>query len=372
MYYTDITGGQIDEATKTVILAINVGRYEDAVKVFELAIDAAKAFLSGSGIEASIADANCYLPKTVFNLGYYYYVAKDYESAAQTLAGALDAIKINICPIAYDGEKRSVVIKTAKLLSKIYSENLNDPVRAAQYMQEAACCYDDEALSTVVNYYRTGYGVPRSERVAQIWETVLGYNEFSRKYQWDNYFKLENHKLVGINPQGGKMSQDVIIPYGVTIIVKMPGLKNVIVPPTVKTVRSGAGLSVPNEVVVFTGPLDQIEDKAFNLNMILEEVYLPPAVCSIGNSAFEACRRLTRVEMPSIHLGKLGICAFGGCVSLEEINLDASKIDYVDGSAFLKDEARIKIKGTAKDTAGWSEYWNLYAPGDYHRIEYVK
>ena len=51
------------------------------------------------------------------------------------------------------------------------------------------------------------------------------------------------------------------------------------------------------------------------------KVIISDGITTIGNSAFESCRRLTRVEMPSIHLGKLGICAFGGCVSLEEINL---------------------------------------------------
>ena len=373
-FYTDITGNEkLDNPANEFVRLANEGNLEYALGGFEALVKDIAYIVTNNIKPLSIfAETGCFGSKAMFNVGVCLYKMGRYDEAAASFIGALDLIKEDICPIAYDGEKRAVVIKIAKALAELYAENKKDAVLCAQYMQEAACCYDDEAMKAVADYYRNGYGVPQSDRVAKIWENISGYSEFGRKYIWDNYFKLDFNKLMGLNPQGGKMSGDVIIPYGVTIIAKMPNLPNVIIPPTVKIIRSDAARAGENKIVVFCGPIDEIGKGAFNMSMLLEEVYLPCTVGVIDDSAFDSCRKLTRIELPCISLERLGICAVSGCVSLESVVLDARAIKYVDGSALLKTDARITVKGTEKQTEKWSEYWSLYKPGDYHYVRYEK
>ncbi len=373
-YYTDITGDEkLDNAVDTFIKFSDCGQFTEALGGFMALVKDITHIIKNKVAPLSMfAETGCFYSKASFNAGLCLYKMGRYDEAEQCFVGALDFIKANIYPIAYEGEKRTVVIKIAKALAELYGENKNDAVHSAQYMQEAACCYDDEAMKNVAEYYKKGYGVPKSERVARIWENISGYSEFARKYIWENYFKLDYDKLMGINPQGGKMSQDVIIPYGVTTVVKMPDLANVIVPPTVKVIRSDAARVGKNHVVVFTGPVEQIGEGAFKMSMLLEEVYLPHTVGVIERSAFDSCRKLTRIELPCVSLDGLGICAISGCTSLDGVVLNAKAIKFVDGSAFLSTDARITVRGTEKDTERWSEYWSLYRPGDYHYVEYVK
>lgn len=71
----------------------------------------------------------------------------------------------------------------------------------------------------------------------------------------------------------------------------------------------------------FTYTVTEIGEKAFHWYEFLEGITLPSTVTTIGDQAFENCKRLKFVVMPGVE--NIGYAAFNNCRNLNNVTLPA-------------------------------------------------
>ena len=116
-------------------------------------------------------------------------------------------------------------------------------------------------------------------------------------------------------------------------------------------------LIIPNE---YNGlPVLTISDYAFydyNINSILEKVYISEGIISIGSSAFSRCRILTSIEIPS-SVKSIGYAAFEDCSNLTSIEIPSS-VTSIEYAAFkdCSNLTSIEIPSSVTSIGDWAFY----------------
>lgn len=106
-----------------------------------------------------------------------------------------------------------------------------------------------------------------------------------------------------------------------------------------KKLKIGAPVTIGGEsfAVVSVGA------SAFKGNKTVTEVTVENPVTSIGNSAFEKCTNLKKVEIKSAKLTKIGKKAFMGCKKLKKISIKSKALKSVGAKALKGTHAKLKI-----------------------------
>lgn len=130
-------------------------------------------------------------------------------------------------------------------------------------------------------------------------------------YLIDNGVLLSANANLGLQTENGVVTlQERVTEIGQGAFSGVTGLKEVIIPGTVKV----------------------IQNDAFSNNTEIEKVTIEDGVLSIGNRAFEYCSNLTEITIPDSVLSIEG-AAFYGCSKLDNIQIPAS-VTLISSSSF--------------------------------------
>ena len=137
----------------------------------------------------------------------------------------------------------------------------------------------------------------------------------------------------------------IVLPTGVTVISantfeECTGLKTVAFSPLVTEIGAYAFKNCAIENVALFFGLTSIGNSAFEGCKKLTSVKIPKSVLTIGGKAFYGCNKLTSVNIPA-EVETIGPGAFSACAALEWIYVDEENEDYSskDGVLFNKDES---------------------------------
>ena len=131
-----------------------------------------------------------------------------------------------------------------------------------------------------------------------------------------------------------------IVEIGAESFYNVKGVRNVVIPNSVKTMGSHAFCGCENlESVQLSENLKRIEWASFGSCYNLKSIIIPDGVEFLGETAFGYCKNLTEVKLPG-NLEKIDWCVFQGCTSLTSIEIpDKTHTIYIcafDGCSNLK------------------------------------
>lgn len=137
-------------------------------------------------------------------------------------------------------------------------------------------------------------------------------------------------------------------------------LQSISIPNSIKSIGTCAFEDCKNleEIIMPSNSLTDIGAGAFARCSGLESTTIPDSVTSIGNHAFSGCSNLTSITIPESILN-IGSYAFENCNSLKNIIILNSKISLMD-FAFIKLASNIEIdfNGTKQQ---WRDIYNKQA-----------
>ena len=169
--------------------------------------------------------------------------------------------------------------------------------------------------------------------------------------------KPSNEKEVADGPKAGTTVKDSDYVYKVTkagstngkIIgeVKLVKLKN-------KKLKS---VKVANVVTInkVKYKVTAIGNKAFKKNKNITKVVIGKNVKTIGNSAFEGCKKLKLVNIKSKKLTKIGKKAFAKCKKLKKIIIKSTKLKKIGNGAVKGTSKNLVIKAPKKKKSAYEE-----------------
>ncbi len=145
-------------------------------------------------------------------------------------------------------------------------------------------------------------------------------------------------------------------------------LETIKLPETLKELGYGAfNLCSSLKNIILPETLETISAECFDGCSSLQSISLPADVRSIGSYAFAGCTSLVEFKILS-PLEKLQEFAFSGCTALQKVFLskEIRTISAPNGtSPFFECSKNLKLVTDAKEKPeGWSEYFNVYYPGD--------
>ena len=112
-----------------------------------------------------------------------------------------------------------------------------------------------------------------------------------------------------------------IVEIGAESFYNVKGVRNVVIPNSVKTMGSHAFCGCENlESVQLSENLKRIEWASFGSCYNLKSIIIPDGVDFLGETAFGYCKNLTEVKLPS-NLKKIDWCVFQYCTSLTSIDI---------------------------------------------------
>ena len=98
-----------------------------------------------------------------------------------------------------------------------------------------------------------------------------------------------------------------------------------------------------------------IGNKAFKKNKKITKAIIGKNVKTIGNSAFEGCKKLKLVNIKSKKLTKIGKKAFSKCKKLNKIIIKSTKLKKVGKGAVKGTSKKLVIKAPKKKKAAYEE-----------------
>ena len=107
--------------------------------------------------------------------------------------------------------------------------------------------------------------------------------------------------------------------------------------------------TIPNNVT-------SIGESAFDECKKIENVEIPNSVTNIGACAFEWCLNLTNIIIPN-SVTNIGACAFEGCPNLANIIIPNSVTNIGDGAFYYCSSLTIYCEAKEKPS-GWHSFWN--------------
>ena len=135
---------------------------------------------------------------------------------------------------------------------------------------------------------------------------------------------------------------------------KVPLIKNIIFPNTIKIINMSDGNSIL-ENVQLSENLTSIGDGAFSGCSKLSSITIPEGVTSIGDSAFSGCSSLSSITIPE-GVTSIGYGAFDGCSSLSSITIPEN-VTSIEYNAFSGCSSLSSITIPEKVTSiGWNAF----------------
>ncbi len=93
--------------------------------------------------------------------------------------------------------------------------------------------------------------------------------------------------------------------------------------------------------------VSQISEAMFCECSSLYEILLPNTITSIGNEAFEACKKLTSVDLSKTKTATIGVKGFAYCDNLSKIQFPTT-LTFIDDGAFIKDKNLRSVQNLEK------------------------
>ncbi len=183
-------------------------------------------------------------------------------------------------------------------------------------------------------------------------------------------YLIDDGVLLSANANLGLQTEDgvVTLPERVTEIGEgafsgVEGLKEVIVPGTVKVIQKNAfSYNTEIEKVTIEDGVLSIGESAFAGCSSLKEVIIPDSVIEIGGSAFRSCTNLKKVQL-SDNITSIKNQTFNLCENLTTINMPDSLISIsteVFGSCSKLDSIELPASVTSISSSAFLNCTNLY------------
>lgn len=93
--------------------------------------------------------------------------------------------------------------------------------------------------------------------------------------------------------------------------------------------------------------VSQISEAMFCECSSLYEILLPNTITSIGNEAFEACKKLTSVDLSKTKTATIGVKGFAYCDNLSKIQFPTT-LTFIDDGAFIEDKNLRSVQNLEK------------------------
>lgn len=181
-----------------------------------------------------------------------------------------------------------------------------------------------------------------------------------------------------------KIVESIVLPDGVEYIrdMKVPNLKSVVIPASVKYIANNAFARCELKNVVLPEGVKYIGSEAFYYCDELESINLPESIEYIGDYAFCSCKKLKSLSIPS-KCKVIGRSAFSYCEGLTEVKIPYLKLyrhdgafaeneslfDYCFDSSNIKSLAVVKqLKNSKPFCYDWDKYMELRRKYDLSEI----
>ena len=183
-------------------------------------------------------------------------------------------------------------------------------------------------------------------------------------------YLIDNGVLLSANANLGLQTENgvVTLPERVTEIGEgafsgVEGLKEVIVPGTVKIIQKNAfSYNTEIEKVTIEDGVLSIGESAFEECSSLKEVIIPDSVIAIGTRAFRSCKNIEKVQL-SNNITSIEFQTFLSCTNLTTINMP-SNLTNISGEAFVNctklDDITIPVSVTSIISDAFTNCTSLY------------
>ena len=183
-------------------------------------------------------------------------------------------------------------------------------------------------------------------------------------YLIDNGVLLSANANLGLQTENGVVTlPERVTEIGAGAFSGVEGLKEVIIPGTVKVIQNDAfSNNTEIEKVTIEDGMLSIGNRAFEYCSNLTEITIPDSVLSIEGAAFYGCSNLIKVQM-SNNITTLARYLFSNCRSLTTINLPDS-LTTIENNAFYGcsklDYIQIPASVTLIDSSAFERCTSLY------------
>lgn len=163
-------------------------------------------------------------------------------------------------------------------------------------------------------------------------------------YLIDNGVLLSANANLGLQTENGVVTlQERVTEIGQGAFSGVTGLKEVIIPGTVKVIQNDAfSNNTEIEKVTIEDGVLSIGNRAFEYCSNLTEITIPDSVLSIEGAAFYGCSKLDNIQIPA-SVTLISSSSFERCTSLYNLTIDEANATYIieDGIIYTKDNSTL-------------------------------